>query len=133
MSDDANALIIQDVQTKIGIADVKVSLEHISKVMREITFEENKSSLPLTANTKLDQLGNLLQRYSNLNLFISVSLRSSENNTLIKSRSQAIASYLESKWQIKQNRLTSEQLSNILILNSVDLQRNGGVVLQLTN
>jgi uncharacterized hydrophobic protein (TIGR00271 family) len=133
MSDDANALIIQDVQTRIGIADAKVTLEHINGEMGEITFEENKPALPLTANTKLDQLGNLLKRYPNLNLLISVSLRSSENNALRKPRFQAIASYLESKWQINQNRLTIDQLSNTSILNPVDLQKNGGVFLQLTD
>jgi len=133
MSDDANALIIQDVQTRIEIADAKVNLEHINRAMGEIIFDENQSTTSLNANTKLDQLGNLLQRYPNLNLFISVSLRNSENNTLIKSRFQAIASYLESKWQIKQNRLTINQLSNALILNSVDLQKNGSVSLQLTD
>jgi len=133
MSDDANALIIQDVRTRIGIADAKVNLEYINRAMGEIIFEENQFTLLLTANAKLDQLGNLLQRYPSLNLLISVSLRSSENNTLRRSRFQAIASYLESKWQIEQNRLTINQLSNSLILNSVDLQKNGNVVLQLTD
>jgi len=133
MSDDANSLVIQDVQTRIGIPDAKVNLEYVNRAIGEITFEENKLTLPLNANIKLDQLGNLLQRYPNLNLFVSVSLRSSENNTLRNSRFQSIASYLESKWQIEQNRLIIAQLSNALILNSVDLQKNGDVVLQLTD
>ncbi|PZV13004.1 MAG: hypothetical protein DCF20_16675 [Pseudanabaena sp.] len=132
ISEDAKLLVILDVQRRIGIANAKVNLEHIDSKIGELLFEENKSVLPDVANAKLDQIGSLLQHYSKLKLAISVSLLSSEGTNLRSSRFQAIASYLESKWQIKPERLALSQSSNTSSGNSsINLRQDGSVLLQL--
>lgn len=132
ISNDAQSLVIQDVKTRIGIAGAKVNLEYINTNGGEIIFEENKTSLPPDASTKLDQIGNLLQRYPNLKLLMSVSLRNLESNALRKVRTQAIASYLESKWQIPNERLDITQNLNITDSESPNLQQDGKVLFQFT-
>lgn len=132
ISNDAQSLVIQDVKTRIGIAGAKVNLEYINTNGGEIIFEENKTSLPPDASTKLDQIGNLLQRYPNLKLLMSVSLRNLESNALRKVRTQAIASYLESKWQIPNERLDITQNLNVTDSESPNLQQDGKVLFQFT-
>ena len=130
ISADAQALVIQDVKTRIGIAEAKINLEYINTNGGEIIFEENKTSLPPDANTKLDQIGSLLKRYPNLKLLMSVSLRNLESNALRKVRTQAIASYLESKWQIPNDRSDITQNLNITGSESQNLQQDGKVLFQ---
>jgi uncharacterized hydrophobic protein (TIGR00271 family) len=132
ISTDAQALVIQDVKTRIGIDGAKVNLEYINTNGGEIIFEENKTSLPPDANTKLDQIVSLLKRYPNLKLLMSVSLRNLESNALRKVRTQAIASYLESKWQIPNERLDITQNLNITDSESQNLQQDGKVLFQFT-
>ncbi|MFN7761858.1 MAG: DUF389 domain-containing protein [Pseudanabaena sp.] len=132
ISTDAQALVIQDVKTRIGIDGAKVNLEYINTNGGEIIFEENKTSLPPDANTKLDQIGSLLKRYPNLKLLMSVSLRNLESNALRKVRTQAIASYLESKWQISNERLDITQNLNTTDSESQNLQQDGKVLFQFT-
>lgn len=130
ISADAQALVIQDVKTRIGIAEAKINLEYINTNGGEIIFEENKTSLPSDANAKLDQIGSLLQRYPNLKLLMSVSLRNLESNALRKVRTQSIVSYLESKWQVPNNRLDITQNLNITGSESQNLQQDGKVLFQ---
>lgn len=132
ISTDAQALVIQDVKTRIGIDGAKVNLEYINTNGGEIIFEENKTSLPPDANTKLDQIGSLLKRYPNLKLLMSVSLRYLESNALRKVRTQAIASYLESKWKIPNERIDITQNLNITDSESQNLQQDGKVLFQFT-
>jgi len=132
MSKDAQALVIRDVKARVGIVDAKVNLEYINLTGGEIIFEENKTSLPPDANTKLDQIGDLLQRYPNLKLLMSVSLRNLETNQLRRVRTQAVASYLESKWQILNDRLDITQNLNITGSEPSNLRQDGKVLFQFT-
>ena len=112
MSEDARLLVINDVQRRMDINDVEVSLEYINQAIGEISFAENALTFSETANTQLDQIGNLLQKYPDLQLLLSVSLRSLESNTLRRSRLQAIATYLQSKWQVEASRISLSPMSN---------------------
>jgi uncharacterized hydrophobic protein (TIGR00271 family) len=133
ISEDAKVLVIRDIQKRIGIAEAKINLDYINTNVGEILFEENRAVLPDGANSKLDQIGNLLQRYPNLKLAMSISLRNLEKNDLRQSRFQAIASYLELKWQIKQARLNITQSANISVSSSINLRQDGGVIFQFIN
>lgn len=113
ISEDARSLVIGDVQRRMDIPDAKVDLEYINQAIAEISFEDDSVTIPPSINAQLDQVGNLLQRYPNLKVNFSVSLRNPENESLRRGRIQAIASYLETKWQITPNRLSSLQINNI--------------------
>jgi outer membrane protein OmpA-like peptidoglycan-associated protein len=113
ISEDARSLVIGDVQRRLDIPDAKVDLEYINQAIAEISFEDNSVTIPTSINAQLDQVGNLLQRYPNLKVNFSVSLRNLENESLRRGRIQAIASYLATKWQITPNRLSSLQINNI--------------------
>lgn len=113
ISEDARSLVISDVQRRMNIPNVKVDLEYINQAIGEISFEENTVTVPTTANAQLEQLGSLLQRYPNLTVSMSVSLRSLENEPVRRNRTQAIASYLETKWQVDPNRINLSPLTRI--------------------
>jgi hypothetical protein len=113
LSEDAQTLVAQDVRRRIGITQANVSLDYINPLMGEISFDDNAAVIPLTANDSLDAIGKLLKRYPNLDLSISISLRSLEPSSLTQSRLKAIASYLESNWQVEPERLRLSLLSNI--------------------
>ncbi|MEA5488428.1 MULTISPECIES: DUF389 domain-containing protein [Pseudanabaena] len=128
ISADAQALVIQDVKTRIGITGAKVNLEYININGGEIIFEEDKIALTADAITKLDQIGSLLQRYPNLKLLMSVNLWVLESNELRRVRTQAIASYLESKWQVPNERLDITHNLNITSFESPNLPQDGKVL-----
>ncbi|OIP74832.1 MAG: hypothetical protein AUK48_08975 [Oscillatoriales cyanobacterium CG2_30_44_21] len=112
MSEDAKLLVINDVQRRMDISNAEVSLEHINQAIAEITFAENALTFPEDFNAQLDQTGGLLQKYPDLNLMLSINLRALENKALRRGRFQAIASYLQSKWQIESSRVTLSPISS---------------------
>jgi uncharacterized hydrophobic protein (TIGR00271 family) len=132
MSDDARSLVIQDIRTRLDIKDANVKLEHINTSAGEILFEEDKSILPLSANSTLDKIGTLLKNYPSLSLNISISRRNSEQLSFEKSRYNAIALYLFTKWQIGQERLKPSFLSGLSSeLIPIKLPQDGRTLLRL--
>jgi len=131
MSDDARSLVIQDIRSRLDIKDVNVKLEHINTSAGEILFEEDKSTLPLSASITLDKIGTLLKNYPALNLNISISRRSSEQSNFEKSRYDAIALYLFTKWQIGQEQLRLSFLSGLSSeLTPIKLPQDGRTLLR---
>ncbi len=132
ISADAMELITQDIRKRIGINEAKINLEQINSAIGEILFEEDRGVISNDANSKLDQIGNLLQLYPNLDLAMTINLRSLEKNNLTQSRFQAIASYLASKWKIKPERLSIYYHSlNGVVSSSINLKQDGSVVFQM--
>lgn len=132
LSNDAQVLVVQDVQKRIGVENAKVSLDYISTGVSEIIFDENAATIPTNANVNLDQIGKLLQLYPKLNLSVAISLRNLENNDLRKSRFQSIVAYLASKWQISQQRLSIVQSVNLGDLNSLNSSQESKALLKIT-
>ncbi len=132
LSDDAQVLVVQDVQKRLGVGNAKVSLDYINTGVSEIVFDENAATIPTNANINLDQIGKLLQLYPKLNLSVAISLRNLENNDLRKSRFQSIVDYLASKWQISQQRLSIVQSVNLGDLNSLNSSQESKALLKIT-
>lgn len=116
MSEDAQLLVINDVQRRMDIANAEVNLEYISRAIGEMTFGENVVTFPEAAKTQLDQIGRSLQKYPELKLTLSINLRTLESDNLRSGRFQAITSYLFSQWQIEANRISLLPLSKINIV-----------------
>jgi len=132
ISADAIELITKDVQKRIDITEAKINLVQINPAIGEILFAEDRGVILEDANSKLDQIGNLLQLYPNLDLAMTINLRSLENSNLTQSRFQAIASYLASKWKVKPERLSIYYYSlSGVISSSINLKQDGSVVFQL--
>ncbi len=132
ISADAIELITKDVQKRIDITEAKINLVQINPAIGEILFAEDRGVILEDANSKLDQIGNLLQLYPNLDLAMTINLRNLENSNLTQSRFQAIASYLASKWKVKPERLSIYYYSlSGVISSSINLKQDGSVVFQL--
>ncbi|MDF0551798.1 DUF389 domain-containing protein [Kamptonema sp. UHCC 0994] len=133
MSEDARSLVIQDIRSRLGVEDANVKLEQIDSLAGEILFELYLSTLPSSASSTLDKIGTLLNRYPSLSLIISVSRRSSEQINFERSRYAAISSYLYTKWQIGQERLTLSPQSSISNqVTPIKLPQDGKTLLRLT-
>ena len=133
MSDDARSLVIQDIHSRLAVEDVNINLQHINSSAGEILFEADKSTLPLSANSTLDKIGALLKRYPSLDLSVLISRRSSEKINFEKSRYAAISLYLETKWQIGQERLRLSTKSNFSNqVTPIKLPQDGKTLLSLT-
>ena len=132
ISADAIELITKDVQKRIDITEAKINLVQINPAIGEILFAEDRGVILEDANSKLDQIGNLLQLYPNLDLAMTINLRNLENSNLTQSRFQAIAFYLASKWKVRPERLSIyyHSLSGV-ISSSINLKQDGSVVFQL--
>lgn len=132
ISADAIELITKDVQKRIDITEAKINLVQINPAIGEILFAEDRGVILEDANSKLDQIGNLLQLYPNLDLAMTINLRNLENSNLTQSRFQAIASYLASKWKVRPERLSIYYYSlSGVISSSINLKQDGSVVFQL--
>jgi uncharacterized hydrophobic protein (TIGR00271 family) len=131
-SEDAQALVMRDIQKRLGVSEAKVSFDYISTAVSEIIFDENTATIPTNANANLDQIGKLLQLYPQLNLSVTISLRDLENNDLKKSYFQAIATYLASKWQIPKQQLNVIQSVSLDNLNSINPSQNSKALLKIT-
>lgn len=130
LSEDAQALIIKDVQKRLGVGDAKINLDYVSTLASELRFEQD-GAIPVSTNS-LDQVGNLLRQYPQLKLSIYIGSRNPEDGALKKLRFQAIASHLASKWQIPSQRLVLTQSLNLENLNSASSQADSIALLKIT-
>ncbi|MEE3718893.1 DUF389 domain-containing protein [Tumidithrix elongata RA019] len=133
ISEDARSLVFRDIRNRLGIEDANVRLERIDALAGEILFEVDKSTLPTSANSTLDRVGNLLKRYPSLRLTVSVSRHSSEKINFEQLRYRAIALYLQTNWQIGQDRLSLVNRASFSGATTwLELPQDGRTLLHLT-
>ncbi|MTJ11069.1 DUF389 domain-containing protein [Anabaena sp. UHCC 0187] len=105
---DAQILVADNIRSKLDYQSAKVSMQRISTDLGIISFERNKS-LVTPINTKiLDQAGQILQEYPNLNLEVIVNKEATEPAVIIQQRFQAMTKYLQLKWQIGEDRINTQ-------------------------
>lgn len=100
---DAQSLITDEIRDRVGYPQTQVSFNRINPDLGQLTFAEKQEELTTEQQKKLDQVGKLLQTYSNLQLEI-ISLQPVEDLTLSSERSPLIQDYLQTKWSIEPTR-----------------------------
>ncbi|MEA5578079.1 DUF389 domain-containing protein [Anabaena sp. UHCC 0451] len=105
---DAQILMADNIRNKLDYQSAKVKMQRIATSLGTILFEKNQALLT-PANTKfLDRAGQILQQTPNLNLEVTVNQELTEPQDIIEKRSQVITEYLQSKWQIKNDRINTQ-------------------------
>ena len=95
------------IKTKLDYQSTKVKMQRIETSAGIISFAENKAILTPASKKILDRVGAILQRQPNLSLEIKVNQELNEQIDITEERSKTIAEYLESKWQINNNRVNT--------------------------
>ena len=112
---DAQSLITQDVRDRLVYPQAKVSFRRIDPNKGQLIFTETQVDLNAEQKKILDQAGQLLSYYPNLQLEMIIYLSSAEKQTTINldsTRSPLIRNYLVNRWKIDAERLflsTEEQ------------------------
>ena len=110
---DAQSLIIQNIRDRLVYPQAKVSFRRIDPNKGQLIFTETQIDLNAEQKKILDQAGQLLSYYPNLQLEMITYLSSTEKQTTLDStRSPLIRDYLVNRWKIDAERLflfTEEQ------------------------
>ncbi|WP_232317173.1 DUF389 domain-containing protein, partial [Anabaena sp. CA = ATCC 33047] len=102
---DAQMLLADSVRTRLDYQSALVSMQRIGTNLGAISFERNQSTLTPDNTKLLDRVGQVLQRYPNLQLQVMVNQQLEELQEIVEQRSQTITDYLKSQWQIERDRL----------------------------
>ena len=105
ISPDAQALLVDDIKTRLGYPSATVKIERIPQTIEDISFTRNESQLTQVDTQKLDSFAKILQQQPALRLEVTAHKQANEPEEILRNRSQAITQYLQSKWQIKNNRI----------------------------
>jgi uncharacterized hydrophobic protein (TIGR00271 family) len=110
---DAQSLITQNIRDRLVYPQAKVSFRRIDPNKGQLIFTETQIDLNAEQKKILDQAGQLLSYYPNLQLEMITYLSSTEKQTTLDStRSPLIRDYLVNQWKIDAERLflfTEEQ------------------------
>jgi uncharacterized hydrophobic protein (TIGR00271 family) len=102
---DAQILMADNIRTKLDYQSAKVAMQRIDTSAGNISFAEGQAALTPASTKVLDSVAQILQRQPNLSVEITVNQELTEPPEIIAQRSQAITEYLESKWQITNDRI----------------------------
>ena len=105
ISPDAQALLVDEIKTRLGYPSATVKIERIPQTIEDISFTRNESQLTQVDTQKLDRFAKILQQQPALRLEVTAHKQANEPEEILRDRSQAITQYLQSKWQIKNNRI----------------------------
>lgn len=108
ISKDAQVIMADTIRNKLDYQSAKVSMQRIDSVAGVIVFEKDKAALTLANTELLDRIGQTLQRQPNLSLEITVNQELTELQEILPERTQVILEYLQSKWQINENRINMQ-------------------------
>ncbi|MBD2359639.1 DUF389 domain-containing protein [Anabaena minutissima FACHB-250] len=125
---DAQVLLADNVRSKLDYQSALVSMQRIATNLGVISFERDQSTVTPDNAKLLDQAGQILQQFPNLQLEVMVNQELEEEPEIAQLRSQTITDYLKTKWQINSDRLivgvgTEPQRSTILKLTVKSLRR----------
>lgn len=105
ISKDAQVIMADTIREKLDYPLAKVAMQRIDSNAGVIVFEKDKAALTLANTQLLDRIAQILQRQPNLSLQVIVNQELTEPQEILPERSQVILEYLQSKWQITENRI----------------------------
>ncbi|MEB3338118.1 MAG: DUF389 domain-containing protein [Leptolyngbyaceae bacterium] len=125
---DAQILLRASIKNKLDYQSATVTMQRISTAPGVISFELDQSVLTPNNQNLLDRIGQILQQQPNLNLNVTMNQEANEPKDIIQRRSQVITQYLQSKWQINQDRIAvqpgTETQQNAKLQFTVNLSKN---------
>ncbi len=104
-SSDVQNKVIENIRTNLKDNTATISLERISADIGFIEFPRNSATIPVLGLLQLDFAGRVMRENPSLLLLVAVQKQKGERSEIADERLQAIANYLETRWQIKQDRV----------------------------
>ncbi|KST70340.1 DUF389 domain-containing protein [Mastigocoleus testarum] len=105
ISSDAQLLLADDIKTRLAYPSAMVSMNRISPAVGDISFTRNESQLTQIDIQRLDRVADILQQQSALRLQVTTHRQADEPKEILLARFQTIKEYLESKRQIRAERI----------------------------
>jgi uncharacterized hydrophobic protein (TIGR00271 family) len=102
---DAETLVADRVRSLLDDESIQVSMQRVASSLGAISFENQKSEIRSDERQLLERAGQILRQQPSLNLKIIVNQGENELAELVVERSQAVAEYLTSQWQISSDRI----------------------------
>jgi uncharacterized hydrophobic protein (TIGR00271 family) len=108
---DAKLLIAEDVRTRLNYQTAQVSLSRIEELFGPINFSRNQTTLTVASLVLLDRVGQILGEHPSLAVGILTAADRGEREGISDERAIAIRSYLVSKWQLAQSKISVESIT----------------------
>jgi uncharacterized hydrophobic protein (TIGR00271 family) len=108
---DAQFLIMDDVRTRLNYQTAEIRLIRIDELFGPITFSRNQTTLTAANSSLLDRVGQTLQEHPTLAVLIITAADKGEREGISDERATAIRSYLVSKWQLAQAKISTESIT----------------------
>jgi uncharacterized hydrophobic protein (TIGR00271 family) len=102
---DAQALIVQDVRTRLNQTEANVRLERIPLSLGQLRFTNGELSRDQISQQTLDLIGKYLGRFQNVILFVVTPSEQTPTDALTNQRIDAVKNYFASNWEIAGDRI----------------------------
>ncbi len=105
LAPDVQNSIVEKIRANLDDAATRISLERVPKEIASIEFSANSATIPILGMLQLDFVGREMSENSPLVLVVAVQARLGESTEIVAQRMQAIADYLDTRWQITGDRI----------------------------
>jgi hypothetical protein len=102
---DAQALITDDVRSRLAIPNTELSCERVQSLFGPILFRRNQASLPSGGSQLLDQIGQTLKRHSDLRAEVVAQAEGPERESIAEERGRAVSNYLGERCGVAADRI----------------------------
>jgi hypothetical protein len=102
---DAQALIADDVRSRLAIPNTELSCERVQALFGPIVFRRNQASLPAGGSQLLDQIGQTLKQHSDLRAEVVAQAEGLERERIAEERGRAVSNYLSERCGVAADRI----------------------------
>jgi uncharacterized hydrophobic protein (TIGR00271 family) len=102
---DAQALIADDVRSRLAIPNTELSCERVQALFGPIVFRRNQASLPAGGSQLLDQIGHSLKQHSDLRAEVVAQAEGQERERIAEERGRAVSNYLSERCGVAADRI----------------------------
>jgi len=101
--------VIDKVRADLGDQSATVSMERIPTNLGFIEFPAKSSSLPILGMLQLDFAGRVMRENATLIMTVAANRRKDETQKIATERNEAVAGYLEERWQVSRDRVSFQE------------------------
>ncbi len=110
---DGQTVILQQVRRELDYAAASLKLDRIPTALERLSFRRNETSLIIADQQTLDKAAGYLSQHARLQLYITEDMGKTEKEPKVaQDRIVAVKDYLSEHWQIPNDRVVFNQMSD---------------------
>jgi uncharacterized hydrophobic protein (TIGR00271 family) len=110
---DGQSLIAEDIRTRLDFPTARVRLGWIEGSFGPVLFGRNQALVTAANAAPLDRAASVLQQHPTLGVEVNTGREEGEREDIASERTQAVADYLASKWNIARERISSNTVADV--------------------